>query len=96
MAKWLERAKREIRKNTSRGTANTDERDLVSETAVPQSGRTENSEDADGSVLLVAEQVQRAADKVPPTCWNCGAIMTITDDIYGNSCWVCWECAKSA
>jgi hypothetical protein len=31
-----------------------------------------------------------------PPCWNCGAKMTRTQDIYGNSVFVCWSCAKSA
>jgi hypothetical protein len=31
-----------------------------------------------------------------PPCWNCGATMTSTRDIYGNSIFVCWSCAKSA
>jgi len=31
-----------------------------------------------------------------PACWNCGAIMSPTHDIYGNSLFVCWSCAKSA
>jgi len=31
-----------------------------------------------------------------PPCWNCGAIMTPTQDIYGEHLWACWECAKSA
>jgi hypothetical protein len=28
-----------------------------------------------------------------PECFNCGATMTMATDIYGRSCWVCWECA---
>jgi hypothetical protein len=31
-----------------------------------------------------------------PPCWNCGAIMSPTEDIYGNSVFACWNCAKSA
>jgi hypothetical protein len=31
-----------------------------------------------------------------PPCWNCGATMSPTHDIYGNSIFVCWSCAKSA
>jgi hypothetical protein len=31
-----------------------------------------------------------------PPCWNCGATMTPTHDIYGNNVFACWSCAKSA
>ncbi len=31
-----------------------------------------------------------------PTCWNCGAAMTGTKDIYGAPWWVCWKCARWA
>jgi hypothetical protein len=31
-----------------------------------------------------------------PACWNCGATMTPTRDIYGNNVFACWSCAKSA
>jgi hypothetical protein len=31
-----------------------------------------------------------------PQCWNCGATMTRTHDIYGKPWWACWKCAKSA
>ncbi len=30
-----------------------------------------------------------------PPCWNCDAIMTLTDDIYGKKFWACWSCAKT-
>jgi hypothetical protein len=26
-------------------------------------------------------------------CWNCGAAMTETRDIYGKEWWACWGCA---
>lgn len=26
-------------------------------------------------------------------CWNCGAAMTETKDIYGKEWWACWGCA---
>ena len=28
-----------------------------------------------------------------PVCWNCGATMTKTKDIYLRQWWACWECA---
>lgn len=31
-----------------------------------------------------------------PACWNCGATMVRTQDIYGKHLWTCWACAKSA
>jgi hypothetical protein len=31
-----------------------------------------------------------------PPCWNCGATMSPTQDIYDNSLFACWSCAKSA
>jgi hypothetical protein len=31
-----------------------------------------------------------------PACWNCGATMTKTQDIYGKPWWACWACAKKA
>ena len=30
---------------------------------------------------------------VVPPCWNCGAKVAETVDIYGRSWWKCWECA---
>lgn len=30
------------------------------------------------------------------TCWNCGATMTQSKDIYAEEVWVCWGCAKWA
>ena len=35
------------------------------------------------------------AEALPP-CWNCGAIVTETRDIYGQTVCVCWSCAKWA
>ena len=31
----------------------------------------------------------------PPACWNCGAIMAETTDIYGAKLWACWACART-
>jgi hypothetical protein len=42
------------------------------------------------------EEVRKLALSIPPPCWNCGATMSPTHDIYGNSVFVCWSCAKSA
>jgi len=42
------------------------------------------------------EEVRRLAERVPPPCWNCGATMSPTKDIYGKSLFACWSCAKSA
>ncbi len=30
---------------------------------------------------------------VAPPCWNCGAKVAETIDIYGRSWWKCWKCA---
>ncbi|GEM_PF-5273351 len=42
------------------------------------------------------EEAKKLAQNVPPPCWNCGAIMTPTEDIYGKSVFACWSCAKWA
>ena len=42
-----------------------------------------------------SDAIQYTAN-MEPICWNCDATMTKTKDIYGTSCWVCWECAKTA
>jgi hypothetical protein len=40
------------------------------------------------------EEAKRLAQERPPLCWNCGGITTETTDIYGETVWVCWSCAK--
>jgi hypothetical protein len=42
------------------------------------------------------EEAKRLAGEVPPPCWNCEATMTVSRDIYGETVFVCWRCAKSA
>ena len=40
------------------------------------------------------EEAKRLAQELPPACWNCGGTTTETRDIYGETVWVCWGCAK--
>ena len=42
------------------------------------------------------EEAKRLAKRGFPVCWNCGAVMTETTDIYGQTVSVCWGCAKWA
>lgn len=41
-----------------------------------------------------AELVVLLSDAAPP-CWNCGATMTETRDIFGRDWWACWSCART-
>ena len=52
--------------------------------------------DPDTKALLDEVRQHREEVKVilaAPPCWNCGAEMAETIDIYGRSWWKCWECA---
>ena len=52
--------------------------------------------DPDTKALLDEVRQHREEVKVilaAPHCWNCGAEMAETIDIYGRSWWKCWECA---
>lgn len=40
------------------------------------------------------EEAKRLAEDVSPLCWNCGATLQETRDIYGETVWACWACAK--
>jgi len=42
------------------------------------------------------EEAKRLVQELPPACWNCDATMTETREIYGETVWVCWGCAKWA
>ena len=42
------------------------------------------------------EQARRLVKEPSPACWNCGATMTETADIYGQTVFVCWACAMWA
>ena len=42
------------------------------------------------------EEVKRLAQELSLPCWNCGGTTTETRDIYGETVWVCWGCAKWA
>lgn len=42
------------------------------------------------------EEAKRLAQELPPPCWNCGGITTQTKDIYGETVFACWGCAKWA
>ncbi len=58
-----------------------------------------NEPDAETKALL--EQLGSHREELKrilaaPNCWNCGAITTETKDIYGETVWVCWACAKWA
>ena len=39
---------------------------------------------------------ENPTQELPPACWDCGEITTETKDIYGETVWACWSCAKSA
>lgn len=58
--------------------------------------RGENIPDEETRVLIHELRTRREEIRallVAPTCWNCGALMAETTDIYGRSWWKCWECA---
>jgi len=40
------------------------------------------------------EEAKRLGQELSPPCWNCGGTTTETRDIYGETVWVCWGCAK--
>jgi formylmethanofuran dehydrogenase subunit E len=42
------------------------------------------------------EAVKKLALESPPRCYNCGEATTETKDIYGETVFVCWSCAKWA
>ena len=42
------------------------------------------------------DELRRVLTVTSPACWNCGATMVRTQDIYGKPWWACWACAKSA
>ncbi len=42
------------------------------------------------------EEAKRLSQELPPPCWNCGSPMSETKDIYGQSVFACWSCAKWA
>lgn len=52
---------------------------------------------ADGQPLTTEERerVRRHMQTLGDSreCWNCGALMTGTEDIHGRAWWVCWACA---
>jgi len=45
---------------------------------------------------LAFETAETKGNGMEPVCWNCGASMTQTKDIYGRRWWACWECARTA
>ena len=58
-----------------------------------------NEPDTETKALL--EQLRGHREEVKrllaaPTCWDCGEITTETTDIYGETVFACWACAKSA
>lgn len=63
--------------------------------------KVEARTEPDGETKAVLETLRRHRDElrrilISPACWNCGAIMTRTKDIYGKPWWACWECARWA
>lgn len=42
------------------------------------------------------EEAKRLVQELRPLCWNCGGTTTETRDIYGETVWACWNCAKWA
>jgi len=61
--------------------------------------RVEAPQEPDGDTKALLAELREHREEVkailivPPPCWNCGAIMTETTDIYGRRWWTCWECA---
>jgi len=47
----------------------------------------------DGRSLTSQDREEIKAILAAPPCWNCGAKVAETIDIYGRSWWKCWECA---
>jgi len=39
------------------------------------------------------EEIKALLSQPTLPCWNCGAKVAETIDIYGRSWWKCWECA---
>lgn len=42
------------------------------------------------------EEAKKLAAGLPPPCWNCGEATVETKDVFGETIWVCWSCAKWA
>jgi len=42
------------------------------------------------------EEIRFMLAQAAPRCWNCGGATTETRDIYGETVWGCWGCAKWA
>ena len=42
------------------------------------------------------EEAKKLAAGLPPPCWNCGEATTETQDVYGETVFACWGCAKWA
>ena len=58
-------------------------------------GRPLTSEDREEAKRLIETQADKAILAGPP-CWNCGAQMAETTDIYARVWWKCWGCATNA
>ena len=63
--------------------------------------KVEASAEPDSETKALLETLRGERDELrrvltSPPCWNCGATMVRTQDIYGNLLWTCWACAKSA
>ena len=60
--------------------------------------QAEASQEPDPGTKALLDEVRQHREEVKvilaaPPCWNCGAEMAETIDIYGRSWWKCWECA---
>ena len=63
--------------------------------------RIEATTEPDGETMALLETLRTHREElrcmlIAPPCWNCGARMTKTEDIYGTTWWACWACAKKA
>jgi len=63
--------------------------------------RIEAASEPDGDTMALLEALRSHREElrrilIAPSCGNCGATMTMTEDIFGKSWWACWECAVSA
>jgi hypothetical protein len=63
--------------------------------------KVEAANEPDPETMAILEQLRGHREELKrimagPPCWNCGATTVEIDDIYGETVWVCWACAKWA
>ncbi len=58
----------------------------------------ETPQEPDSNTKALLDEVRQRREEVKailaaPPCWNCGAKVAESVDIYGRRWWKCWECA---